>query len=92
MKVRNSLIASGMTPIEILAQLFVTIPHKATGNSSLSFRCMCSKKKMKDVLKTLSKDDIAYLLDKDDGIDVKCDYCSEHYLFERKDLDDLFTH
>ncbi len=77
---------SGRKPIEILSQLFANIPHKHTGKSSLTFRCNCSKQKMEYVLNTLNKDDLEYLLEKDDGVDVKCDYCSDSYFFNQKKL------
>lgn len=82
-------ISSGNSPAEILAQLFTNIPHKHTGNSSLFFRCICSKNKMAEVLATLNKDDLQYLLEKDDGIDVKCDYCSDRFFFNRKTLEKI---
>ena len=82
----TSLLSSGTTPAEILKQLFETIPHRHTGSTSLSFGCSCSKERMAKVLKTLSKEDIQYLLEKENGINVKCDFCSDSYFFTKEVL------
>ncbi len=82
-------ISSGVTPLEILTKLFVNIPHKVTGQTNLIFRCTCSKDTMEKVLTTLSSDDLEYLLEKDDGVDVKCDYCSDRYFFNSATLREI---
>lgn len=79
-------LASGKTPAEILAEIFDTIPHKPTGSRELCFRCRCSEEKMARVIKTLSSDDIQYLLEMDEAAEVKCDYCSSSYHFSKEQL------
>jgi redox-regulated HSP33 family molecular chaperone len=44
---------------------------------------------MEEVLHTLSTDDIRYLLEQNDGVEVKCDYCSTAYNFSREFLQSL---
>jgi len=85
----TTMITSGKTPGEILSQLFSAIPHKPTGSTNLQFKCKCSTEKMEKVLHTLNSDDIHYLLEKDDGIQIQCDYCSDNYFFPRDSLQSL---
>ncbi|MBM9606357.1 Hsp33 family molecular chaperone HslO [Desulfopila inferna] len=85
----TSLISSGHNPAAILSLLFEGTPHKHTGSTPLAFRCYCSKEKMEDILDTLSNDDIEYLLEQNDGVEVKCDYCNTAYNFPREYLQTL---
>lgn len=85
----TALLASGKTPAEILAAIFDNIPHKPTGSKNLFFRCRCSKDKMTDVINTLSREDIEYLLELGDDAEVKCDYCSSSYHFSKAFLQSI---
>ncbi|MDJ0623747.1 MAG: Hsp33 family molecular chaperone HslO [Desulfocapsaceae bacterium] len=88
----TGMLAAGKNPAEILADLFTNVPFKHTGSSSLRFHCSCSEEKMEKVIKTLSLDDIRYLLELDDGAMVKCDYCSNNYTFSKSYLQLIAAH
>ncbi|MEE4240085.1 MAG: Hsp33 family molecular chaperone HslO [Desulfopila sp.] len=79
----SALLTSGFSPLKILSHLFQGVPHKHTGSTALSFSCFCSKEKMENILHTLSQDDINYLLEQNEGVEVKCDWCNENYCFSR---------
>lgn len=81
-----SLLAADSTPEDILHQVFADIPHRVTGSTALRFQCQCSRKKMENVLYTLSMEDITYLLEQNDGVAVKCDYCATNFQFSREHL------
>jgi len=77
----SRLLAEGATPLDLLKLVFKDVAHKHTGSTDLFFRCSCSRKKMEAVLETLGAGDIDYLLEREDGVAVSCDYCSENYFF-----------
>jgi len=79
----TAMIAEGKTPGEILANLFSSIPHKHTGSSRLVFACKCTREKMVDALYTLNNDDIHYLMEEKDGVEVRCDFCNTRYTFSK---------
>ncbi len=85
----SSQLLAGKTPEQMLSQLFSGVPHKQTGRSELFFRCKCSREKMETALHALSKDDIEYLLHHNEEIDVKCDFCSETFIFSRSDINSI---
>lgn len=85
----TSMIAEGQTPAQILSRLFSTIPHKHTASTKLDYRCKCSKDKMEAILTTLSDNDLNYLLEQEDDVQVKCDYCSDNYIFSKEFLQAL---
>jgi molecular chaperone Hsp33 len=76
----------GKTPGQILSQLFSSIPHKQTSRYELSFKCHCSRAKMEKALYSLSEDDMKYLIQQNEEIDAKCDFCNEHYIFTKKEI------
>lgn len=79
----TSLLCSGNSPKDILALLFANIPHKHTGTTPIQFTCSCSQEKMEHILHTLGTDDISYLLEQEDGAEIRCDYCGNAYHFSR---------
>ncbi len=85
----TALLASGKTPSDILDAIFDNIPHKSTGSKNLFFKCRCSKEQMTNVIKTLSREDIQYLVELDEDAVVKCDYCSSSYNFSKTYLQSI---
>ncbi|WP_145490270.1 Hsp33 family molecular chaperone HslO [Yersinia aleksiciae] len=53
---------------------------------NVSFRCTCSRERCADALVTLSEDDIDEMLAQDGNIDMHCEYCGSHYLFDAVDI------
>ncbi|CFR27642.1 Hsp33 family molecular chaperone HslO [Yersinia frederiksenii] len=56
---------------------------------NVSFRCTCSRERCADALVTLSEDDITEMLEQDGNIDMHCEYCGSHYLFDAVDIASL---
>ncbi|PKH23847.1 Hsp33 family molecular chaperone HslO [Enterobacterales bacterium CwR94] len=50
------------------------------------FRCTCSRERCGDVLKSLAADEVDQILAEDGKIDMHCDYCNSHYLFDAVDI------
>lgn len=55
----------------------------------ISFKCGCSRERCQDSLMTLSADEIDEILNEDNVIDMHCDYCGTHYLFDKIDVAQL---
>ena len=53
---------------------------------NVSFRCTCSRERCADALITLSEDDVKEMLEQDGNIDMNCEYCGTHYLFDAVDI------
>jgi molecular chaperone Hsp33 len=56
---------------------------------NVSFRCTCSRERCADALVTLSEADITVMLAQDGNIDMHCEYCGNHYLFDAVDITSL---
>jgi molecular chaperone Hsp33 len=82
----SQLLLEGKSPSEILSLLFKKIPHKTIGTRELVYACSCNRTKMKGALFSLGEDDIRYLLEKENGAEVHCEFCRQSYRFGRDEL------
>ncbi len=83
----TSFIQRGKTPNDMLEILFGAIPHKTLFQQPLRYQCSCSQNKMQKALLTLNKDDLIKLKEeKPDGVEVRCEFCANIYLFNKSAL------
>ena len=87
----SQLLLEGKEPAEILCQLFKKVPHKKIGSRKLTYTCSCSQAKMEGALFSLGEDDIRQLLEKEDGAEVRCEFCRKSYRFDKEELVNLLT-
>jgi molecular chaperone Hsp33 len=85
----SKLLIEGQKPGNILSLLFQNIPHKKIGCRELTYSCSCSQTKMEAALFSLGKDDIRQLLEKENGAEVRCEFCRQKYRFGRSELQSL---
>lgn len=57
---------------------------------SVRFQCRCNPKRMQQVLKVLGEKDIKALLEEKGQIEVTCDFCKQHYVFDSIDVAMIF--
>ncbi|KGD79524.1 Hsp33-like chaperonin [Tatumella morbirosei] len=50
------------------------------------FKCTCSRQRCGEVLKTVASDEIDQILAEDGQIDMHCDYCGAHYIYDAVDV------
>jgi molecular chaperone Hsp33 len=82
----SQLLLEGRGPAEILSLLFKKIPHKTIGSRQLVYACSCSRTKMEGALFSLGEEDIRSLLEKENGVEVRCEFCRQSYRFGKDDL------
>jgi len=54
--------------------------------SPVSFKCTCSRERCGEVLSTLPVEEVDEILAEDGEIDMNCDYCGSHYVFDAVDI------
>jgi molecular chaperone Hsp33 len=82
----SQLLLEGKRPSEILSLLFKKIPHKTIGTRELVYACSCNRAKMEGALFSLGEEDIRYLLEKEVGAEVHCEFCRQSYRFGKDEL------
>lgn len=74
---------------EILYRLFHQEDVRFLGQQPVLFKCFCSRERCEDSLLTLPEAEIEEMIQQDGQIDMHCDYCGAHYLFDKIDITQL---
>lgn len=53
------------------------------------FKCTCSRERCADALKTLPESEVDDIISEDGEIDMHCDYCGNHYVFNSMDISEI---
>ncbi len=64
----------------------VTIYPKET----VQFECNCSKERTASTIVSLGQDEIYDILAEQKAIEISCQFCNEHYRYEKPEIDQLF--
>ena len=55
----------------------------------MEFKCTCSRERCAGALKTLPDEEIDSILADEGEIDMHCDYCGNHYIFNAMDIAEI---
>ena len=55
----------------------------------VEFKCTCSRERCAGALKTLPDEEINSILEEEGEIDMHCDYCGSHYVFNAMDIAEI---
>jgi molecular chaperone Hsp33 len=53
---------------------------------AVEFKCTCSRERCADALKTLPDEEVDSIIAEEGEIDMNCDYCGSHYIFDAMDI------
>lgn len=56
---------------------------------TVEFKCTCSRERCADALRTLPDEEVDRILADDGEIDMNCDYCGSHYVFNSMDIAEI---
>jgi molecular chaperone Hsp33 len=85
----SSLVERGMTAEEIITLAVGDLKVRFLEKTSLKFKCGCSRKRVKDILVAMGKDEIVKLHQEQGQAEVRCHFCGELYNFEAGELEML---
>lgn len=96
---RISQLASTITDEELLTLEIETLLHRLFNEEQvrlfepvpLKFACTCSRDRVAETIGMLGQEEAEDILDSEGGIEVACEFCNEHYHFDRVDVTELFT-
>lgn len=76
-----------LTSDEILYRLYNQEQVRLFETENVTFKCGCSRQRFEDSLVTIPQNEIDEILKEDGGkIDILCDYCGKHYIFDEIDI------
>jgi molecular chaperone Hsp33 len=79
-------------PAELLYRLYHEESVRLFESRPLDFGCSCSRERVTAMLRSLGRDEVEAALEARDGeIEVICEFCAQHYLFDRIDAEHLLS-
>lgn len=85
----SKLIEKGLSPEEILAELFEDESVTVLETMPVKFHCPCSKERFADAITGLGSAEIQAMIDEDGKAEVHCHFCNERYQFSIDELETL---
>ncbi len=79
-------IAQGVTPRQLIEQVFHQIPFDILDEEDVAYTCGCSREKYSRILSTLNQKDLKSLIDDDKPVETVCNFCGKQYVFEVDEL------
>lgn len=74
----------------VLYRLFHEQPVRVFEPQSIEFACTCSRDKVSDMLLLLGAEEVGDVVAEQGSIEITCDFCHEHYVFDETDVNTLF--
>ena len=75
----------------VLHRLFHEETVRLFDAEPVAFRCSCSRERTLGALEGIGKEECYSILDEQGSIEMDCQFCHQHYRFDRNDIDHLFT-
>ncbi|YCH30870.1 Hsp33 family molecular chaperone HslO [Erwinia sp. D4-22] len=76
----------GLPANEVLWRLYNQEEVTIYEPQNVSFKCTCSRERCGEVLRTLPQEEVDQILQEDGQIDMHCDYCGSHYIYDAVDI------
>ena len=62
------------------------IPYQILEEREVSFKCTCSREKATGMLEALGRDEVASMIEENNGATMNCGFCNAVYSFDEKEL------
>ncbi|MCF6461640.1 Hsp33 family molecular chaperone HslO [Clostridium sp. Cult3] len=85
----STLIDEGLTPEEVMEELFGIFEMEVLDKKPIEFKCNCKREKIESVLQSLGREEIEDMIKEDGKAEVVCHFCNNKYLFSEEDLHKL---
>ncbi|WP_047249606.1 Hsp33 family molecular chaperone HslO [Chromobacterium subtsugae] len=77
---------------DILHRLFHEEEVRVFEQESVSFNCNCSRERVGGMLTMLGGEEVGSVLLEQGSVEIVCDYCNQHYVFDEEDATQLFDY
>lgn len=77
---------------DILHRLFHEETVRVFEPEAVSFSCNCSRERVGNMLKMLGGQEVGEVLVEQGSVEIVCDYCNQHYVFDEDDANELFDY
>lgn len=76
----------------LLHRLFHEEECRLLTTTEMRFACSCSRERVANTINLLGQQDAMDLVEEQEKIEVACEFCNEHYYFDKADVALIFVH
>ena len=87
----TSLLETGMTPENMMEQLFQGYDLRIMDTMSTAYRCDCSKERVYRAVMSIGRKDIEEMIANHKPIEVNCHFCRKSYCFDVEELKSMLS-
>lgn len=80
-----------LSPAELLRRLFNEEDLRVFEAEPMSFRCTCSRDRVRNMLRALGPDEVHDILKEQGAVSITCEYCNQNYRFDAVDAEQIFA-
>lgn len=82
----STLIDEGLSPEEILNEVFGEFQVEILSKTFVQYKCNCSLEKIENLLISLGNKELKKIIEEDEKAEVVCHFCNTKYMFSKEDL------
>lgn len=82
----TTMLSAGATIENVCEDLLHGLDYKVSSKKHAEYRCSCSAGKMRSVIKSLGREEISDMIEKDHGAEIVCHFCHTKYNFTEEEL------
>ncbi|MEK6303123.1 MAG: Hsp33 family molecular chaperone HslO [Acidobacteriota bacterium] len=87
----TEMIRGGLTPVEMLETIIGEMGLNLLEEQEPRFVCQCSRARALLIISALGREEVEDMLEKDNGAELTCHFCSELYQLDAGDLRDILA-
>ncbi len=87
----TQMLDEGMTVEDILSVALKNIDYHITDKSEVSYKCNCSRQRVRRVLASVGKTELEAILEEDGKAEVCCQFCPEKYEFSGDEIKEIIN-
>jgi molecular chaperone Hsp33 len=85
----SRLVEQGLSPEQLLGEIFGDEPVKILETLPVKFQCTCSKQRFADAIVGLGAQEITAMIEEDGKAEAHCHFCNEKYQYPIEELEEL---
>lgn len=79
------------TPEKMLERLLQGLSMEITDRIEAQFACQCSRDRIRKALSSIAENDLRSMIDDEEPVEVKCQFCNTAYSFDTEELKELLA-
>lgn len=82
----TTMLAKGMSVLDICEKALEGFEIEVLDENPVNYVCTCSKERVRNALKSLSKEELKAMIEEDGKAEANCHFCNKTYCFNRAEL------